>query len=72
MCEYSLVGVNGNAFCVMGYTSKTMRKCGFNNLEITQYYNECKKSDYNHLLSESIKMIDKCNEIKENANVGKN
>lgn len=34
MEPFSLVGVNGNAFCVMGYVKDAMRKAGFNKNEI--------------------------------------
>ena len=60
--KYSLVGINGNAFCVMGYVVDAMRNCKFSRSEISDYYKEATSGNYNHLLSVSVAMIDKCND----------
>lgn len=35
--KYTLVGVDGNAFAVMGYVQNAMRKSGFSKEEISAY-----------------------------------
>lgn len=61
MKPFSLVGINGNAFSVMNYTSKAMKKAGYTQEEIKQYTQSAMSSDYNHLLVVSMDWIDKCN-----------
>lgn len=65
MEKYCLVGVDGNAFAVMGYVCKAMRETGFTKDEITAYQNEAMSGDYNNLLCVSMEYIDKCNERVE-------
>lgn len=60
--KYTLVGVNGNAYSVMGYVSRCMKEQGFTREEINKYTDDAMSSDYNHLLRVSIDMVDKCNE----------
>lgn len=59
--KYSLIGVDGNAFCVMGYVRKAMKREGFSEKEIDDYTEDAKSSDYNHLLAVSVAMVDKVN-----------
>ena len=59
--KYSLIGVDGNAFAIMGYVVKCMRKEGFSKEEIDSYYKDATSSDYDHLLMVSISMIETCN-----------
>lgn len=59
---YDLVGIDGNAFSVMGYVVRAMREQGFTKEEQTAYKKDAMSSDYNHLLAVSSEMIDKCNE----------
>ena len=60
--RYTLVGVDGNAFAIMGYTAKAMRRAGFTKEEIEQMYKEAEASDYNHLICVCDGYIDKVNE----------
>lgn len=62
MEKYNLVGVDGNAFSVMGYVAKAMRNEGKSREQIDAYYADAKSGDYDHLLSVSIQMIDELNE----------
>lgn len=62
MKKYNLVGVDGNAFAVMGYVMRAMRQCGKSRDEIAKYQNEATSSDYDHLLGVSIDMIEECND----------
>ena len=59
---YSLVGVDGNAFAIMGYTAKAMRRADFSKEEIDKMYEEAKSSDYDNLICVCAGYIDKVNE----------
>ena len=59
---YSLVGVDGNAFAIMGYTAKAMRRADFSKEEIDNMYEESKSSDYDNLICVCAGYIDKVNE----------
>ncbi len=61
--KYDLVGIDGNAYSVMGYVRNAMKECGFDKEEIDAYLKDAQSSDYNHLLCASIERIEKCNEI---------
>ncbi len=61
--KYNLVGIDGNAFSVMGYVLKAMKECKMSKEEQSEYQNKAMSGDYNNLLCVSIEMIDKCNEI---------
>lgn len=61
--KYTLVGVDGNAFCIMGYVRNAMSESGFSRDEISEYTEDAMSSDYNHLIAVSVDMIDKCNFI---------
>jgi len=60
--KYSLVGIDGNAFYIMGYVQKAMKESGFDKEEISQYISSATSGDYNNLLCVSMDMIDKCNQ----------
>ena len=62
MDKYSLVGVNGNAYFIMGYVLECMSKEGKNQEEKKDYLNEARKLDYDNLLVVSANMIEKLNE----------
>lgn len=59
--KYNLVGIDGNAYSVMGYVIQAMKREGFSKSEIDDYKADAMSDDYNHLLSVSAEMIDKCN-----------
>ena len=61
MKKYSLVGIDGNAFCLMGYTSKCMKHTGFSKEEIDKVMDDAKSSDYNHLIVVLDDAIQACN-----------
>lgn len=46
----TLVGIDGNAFSIMGAFQKQVRKEGWTSDEIKSVINEAMSSDYNHLL----------------------
>ena len=61
--KYNLVGVDGNAFAVMGYVLKAMKECKMSKEEQSDYQTKAMSGDYNNLLAVSVEMIDKCNDI---------
>lgn len=62
---YSLVGQDGNAYFLMGYTGKCMRHEGFTEDEVKAMYADAQSSDYNHLLCVCSEFIEKCNNRKK-------
>ena len=60
--KYSLVGQDGNAFALMGYTAKCMKECGLRD-EIEKMREEAMSSDYNNLISVCDSYVQKCNDI---------
>ena len=48
--ELELVGLDGNAFALMGAFSQAAKRQGWTKEEIDKVLTECKSSDYNHLL----------------------
>ena len=63
MKAYTLVGINGNAYSIMGYVRVAMDDANMTNDDIDAYIKDATSSDYNHLLAVSCEMIDKVNEI---------
>lgn len=63
MEKYNLVGIDGNAFSVIGYVTKAMKEQHLTTQEINNYTKDAMSSDYGHLLTVSVEMIDKCNEM---------
>ena len=63
MKAYTLVGVDGNAFAIMGYVRTAMKSAKMTKEDIDAYTKDATSSDYNHLLVVSCEMIDKVNEI---------
>lgn len=59
---YSLVGVNGNAFSIMGYVTDAMKKTGFSKEDIDDYREHAISGDYDHLVAVSMDLIDQVNE----------
>ena len=62
---YTLVGVDGNAFAVMGYVAKAMRREGFTRDEIEEYRKAAMSGDYSNLLCVSVNYVERCNARKE-------
>ena len=63
MKAYTLVGINGNAYNIMGYVRDAMHDANMTNKDIDAYVKDATSSDYNHLLAVSCEMIDRVNEI---------
>jgi hypothetical protein len=47
----NLIGVNGNAFAIMGVFQRQARREGWTQDEIKQVLDEAKSKDYNYLLA---------------------
>lgn len=62
--KYTLVGVDGNAFAIMGYTAKALKAEGLKNL-ITEMREEAMSGDYYHLIATCDSYIDRANEAAE-------
>ena len=63
MKAYTLVGINGNAYSIMGCVRVAMDDANMTNDDIDAYVKDATSSDYNHLVAVSCEMIDKVNEI---------
>ena len=56
--KLELVGLDGNAFCLMSAFQRQARKEGWTQEEISFVLNECKAGDYDHLLQTLLKYTD--------------
>lgn len=59
--NYSLIGIDGNAYSIMGYVSRAMKDTGHNKEEVDAYLKDAMSSDYTHLVRVSSDMIEKIN-----------
>jgi len=50
MSKYTLVGVNGNAYAIMAYTSTALRREGLGNLN-DEMMEKATSGDYDHLIA---------------------
>ena len=58
---YSLVGVDGNAYALMGYTMQAMKENGFSKEEVDKMLGDAKSGDYYHLIAVCDMWIDQVN-----------
>ena len=58
--RYSLVGVDGNAFGIMGYTSRALKESGHRDL-VDEMFSKATSGDYNHLISVCLDYLDIAN-----------
>lgn len=59
--KYTLIGVDGNAYAIMGYTARALKREGLRDL-VDQMHKEAMSGDYNNLLMVCMGYIDKANE----------
>lgn len=59
--KYDLVGIDGNAFAVMGYTARALKNEGLRDL-VDEMYKRAMSGDYDNLLCVCLEYIDKANE----------
>lgn len=62
--NFSLVGVNGNAFAIMAYVIKAMKECHCTKDEIKSYQTKAMSSDYNTLVATSMDQLEVLNQSK--------
>lgn len=61
---YSLVGVDGNAFAVMGYTARALSREGLRDM-VPQMRTEAIAGDYNDLIITCMKYLDIANKARD-------
>lgn len=61
MAKYSLVGVDGNAYAVMGYTARALRNEGLGN-KVKEMQDKAMSGDYNNLLAVCCEYVEKAND----------
>jgi hypothetical protein len=66
MDKYSLIGVDGNAFAVMGYVRKAMRSEGYSEEQIKAFTDKATSGDYNNLLAVCDEQIEEINKTLDN------
>ena len=59
--KFSLIGVDGNAFSVMGYVRRALKHSGLSD-RVDEYTENATSGDYNNLLVVSMEYIDLANE----------
>lgn len=64
--KYSLIGVDGNAYAVMGYVREAMRHEGYSKEQIKAFIDKATSSDYNNLLVVCNKQIEEINKKLDN------
>ena len=62
--KYSLVGINGNAFSIMGYVRNALKKEGLKD-KIKEYTQKATAKDYNHLIAVSLEYIELANKSEK-------
>lgn len=61
MAKYTLIGVDGNAYALMGYTSNALKETGHKDL-VPKMFAEATAGDYNNLICVCDKYVDIANE----------
>lgn len=69
--KYDLVGVDGNAFCIMSYVISAMKECKFSKSDRDTYFKDATSSNYDHLIYVSAMMIEKCNQVADDMLISK-
>lgn len=62
--KYDLVGVDGNAFAVMGYTARALKLEGLRDL-VPEMQEKAMSGNYNNLLCVCLEYVTKANEAHE-------
>ena len=58
--KLNLIGLDGNAFNLMGKFQQSARRQGWTSEEIKLVMDECQSSDYDHLIKTLIAHTDSC------------
>ena len=64
MSKYDLVGVDGNAFAIMGYVANALRREGLGSLK-NEFYTKAQSGDYDNVVATALEYIEKANEAAE-------
>lgn len=59
--KYTLVDVDGNAFAIIAYVCKAMRRESKTNEEFDNYLKDAISGDYRHLIDVSVEMCERLN-----------
>lgn len=59
--KYDLVGVDGNAWAVMGYVGRALKNEDLENLK-DEYMSKAMSGDYSNLICVSLEYVEKANE----------
>lgn len=62
--KYSLVGVDGNAFSIMGYTSRALKREGLRD-KVDEMHQRATSEDYDNLIAVCLEYIDMANKAAE-------
>jgi len=52
-----LTDIDGNAFSIMGATTKALSRAGISKEEQNEYFAEATSGDYDHLISTTLKWV---------------
>lgn len=61
MSRFTLIGVDGNAFSIMGYTAGALRKAGLRD-KIDEMYSKATSGNYYHLIAVCDEYVEMANE----------
>lgn len=61
MEKFTLVGVDGNAYAVMGYTASALKRAGLRD-KVEEMYKKATSGDYDNLLCVCMEYVDMANE----------
>lgn len=64
MKAFTLIGVDGNAFSVMGYTAHALKTAGLRD-KVDEMHSKATSSDYNNLLCVCMEYVDMANKALE-------
>lgn len=67
MPKYDLIGIDGNAFNILGYVTNAMRREHYSRDEIKAFREQATSDDYDYLLACAIQKIDEINNKLEEA-----
>ena len=65
--KYDLVGVDGNAFMLMGYTARALKNEGLGNL-VSEMQSKAMSGDYDTVIATCLEYVDRANEAAAEAN----
>ena len=56
--QVQLTGQDGNAFAILGRTTRALRQAGLSKDKVDEYYAEATAGDYDHLLQTTMRWVD--------------